>query len=729
MLRVFAGLVGLILFGIISTTPSAYAAPTPDNCFGFDIGSGVITDYYDYENGDPGNPACPRTVEIPTNISGSTVVNIGDRAFWDNQLIGVTIPNSVTNIGEAAFYDNRLTSVVIPDSVTNIGGLAFIRNRLTSLAIPNSVTSVGEYAFQGNRLTSVTIPNSMTSIAAGVFSENKLASLTIPDSVTSISEGAFRKNNLTSLTVPSSVSSIGDYAFSSNKFTSVTVEGNPSSLGTRILSGNPTETILYDGTLYTSAGTNGEACFTFNAGSGEITDFRQADLALIKSDGQACLNKDITIPASIGSVAVDRIGDYAFSGIRLASVAIPNSVTSIGNGAFSENSLTSATIPNSVNDVGDYAFSHNRLTSITIPSSVTNIREGVFMFNSIANVNLPSSVNSVNALAFAAQNQWGGEADDYYLENPDRSIYSDNPSVVQAVLDNMWYTRVYTSSPSNPQNIPDGIMSEWWWTGDVNQNGDQRDPTGGHLINPASATLYYKDEQGNQLQAPARYTGVRTSDNTYLTNYGIVDSAIKAPLDPTNPTPQEASDLAAGFAQYYRSGQTKTFAPPSIAGYIAPAAQTVTFTPGENEVTFTYQKKATPTITVNGDKAITKTPTIPSRPTFSGVATPGSTVIVTVHSDPITCTTTAGTDSKWSCTLPGGLPAGKHTVYVEVTNPDSSMQRLGPYSVVVKVGDGATVLAPDSGVGRSVSMQLWAVLLILGAALMGSWHLIRRAIR
>ncbi len=56
---------------------------------------------------------------------------------------------------------------------------------------------------------------------------------------------------------------------------------------------------------------------------------------------------------------------------------------------------------------------------------------------------------------------------------------------------------------------------------------------------------------------------------------------------------------------------------------------------------------------------------------------------MTIHSDPVTCSTVADNDGNWSCTFNTLIPEGLHTVFVQLTNTDSTVVELGPYPIVV----------------------------------------------
>ena len=84
---------------------------------------------------------------------------------------------------------------------------------------------------------------------------------------------------------------------------------------------------------------------------------------------------NIEIPSEIDGVPVTLIGDYAFSDCsNLASIEIPESLTSIGNGAFEGCSgLTSIEIPDSVTSIGESAFEYcSSLTNINVSENNKN---------------------------------------------------------------------------------------------------------------------------------------------------------------------------------------------------------------------------------------------------------------------------------------------------------------------------------------------------------------------
>ncbi|MNH26236.1 hypothetical protein D3C79_862760 [compost metagenome] len=102
------------------------------------------------------------------------------------------------------------------------------------------------------------------------------------------------------------------------------------------------------------------------------------------------------------------------------------------------------------------------------------------------------------------------------------------------------------------------------------------------------------------------------------------------------------------------------------------------------------------------ERAITGTPTISTLPVFRGKAVPHSTITVTVHSDPVTCTTKADAEGDWECVFTTALPAGNHTVDIAMTAPDNVTTHLGPYPVLVAVA-GQTLPSSVQSAEGSVS--------------------------
>ena len=329
-----------------------------------------------------------------TNAKGAIIIP---------ETVKTVITYRVVGIGDAAFLGcTSLTSITIPNSVTNIGISAFYGcSSLLSISIPNNVTNIDNNAFRGcTSLTSVTIPNSVMSIGDYAFYDcTGLTSITIPNRVTYIGEYTFKGcTSLTSVTIGESVSEIGKSAFES--CTSLTsVVWNAIHCVNFIIPDAPFP--------------NSVTSFTFGEKVEHVPAYLCYDMSVLAS---------ITIPNSVTSIgggafsgcssltsvtipnSVTSIGTDAFQGCSsLSSVTIPNNVTSIEAGAFSGcSSLTSITIPNSVTSIGSSAFDGcSSLTSVAIPSSVTSIEKRTFRgCSSLTSVTIPNSITSIGESAF-----------------------------------------------------------------------------------------------------------------------------------------------------------------------------------------------------------------------------------------------------------------------------------------------------------------------------------------
>ncbi|GAA5122521.1 leucine-rich repeat domain-containing protein [Luteolibacter yonseiensis] len=249
------------------------------------------------------------TAVIPSTINQRPVTRIGDYAFYNSKISGVSIPKDVREIGTGAFHGCAgFKRFDIPAGVTSIEGNVFVGCvNLSFISMgqenPNYSSSQGGVLF--NKTGTILI----------AYPPAKVGSYEIPSTVTVVGDNAFYGcERLTSVYIPSSVTMIGGDAF-------------------KYCSG------LTNLTLAWKIGRMGDGAFS------NCWSLRKASIS-----------------------GLTRIPNSAFNScIRLESIFIPNTVTAIGNDAFANcTALKNVTIPPSVASIGSLAFFNcNNLSRVT----------------------------------------------------------------------------------------------------------------------------------------------------------------------------------------------------------------------------------------------------------------------------------------------------------------------------------------------------------------------------
>lgn len=329
----------------------------------------------------------------------NTVTVIGTSSFLRCvSLTSIDIPNSVIRINVSAFSECRgLKHLYIPSSVTNIIVTAFSKcsglesiivdeanpvydsrencNAIIETAtnkmiqgcqntvIPESVRSFGQSVFDGmTGITSFVIPEGTTRIPSYMFMDcTNLTSVEIPNTITSIEYGAFANcTSLPQLEIPNSVRNIGRDCFVN--MTSLEHFHIPSSVAN-----------IAEGFL---SGCSGLTSLTV-ASDNQYYDSRDNCNAIIETESNKLMAgcQNTVIPPTVTS-----IGYSAFSGSVMASIDIPNNITSIDVFAFGIcPNLTRVTLPDSITTIKESTFYQcERLQSITIPALVTSVGDNAF---------------------------------------------------------------------------------------------------------------------------------------------------------------------------------------------------------------------------------------------------------------------------------------------------------------------------------------------------------------
>ncbi len=265
----------------------------------------------------------------------------------------------VTEIGEKAFFYEDITSVVIPDSVLYIRKTAFYQcSSLRRVQLGNSVKEIGEQAFFWDRaLSEIELPASLEKIDSTAFGYCAVKEIGLPASLQSIGQEAFYNSALESVTIPAGVTELGERIFYQCKsLQSIRFESGIKEIP---------ENICYGCTVLSSV--------TLPNGLETIKRRAFANCPALTQ---------ISIPTSVLT-----LGEGAFQYSGLTEVSIPDSVKTLENAVFYNcKSLVRATVGNGVTSIGKNEalggvgmFEEcSKLNDLTIGNGVTTIASRAF---------------------------------------------------------------------------------------------------------------------------------------------------------------------------------------------------------------------------------------------------------------------------------------------------------------------------------------------------------------
>lgn len=225
---------------------------------------------------------------------------------------------------------------------------------------PYTVTNVGGFD-EYSRLELINLPDSTKTISArGFYNCYNLFELTLPENLKTIGKSAFQScSKLKTLYIPASVDIIEDAAFADcSSLVSIAV------------------------------------------------DEENSKYAVIENCLIDVRNKKLIQGLSSGSIPqegqVERLGQFCFSNTNIASVQIPEGVTTIPSNAFSHcKELAEISLPSTLKILDATCFAWcPKIEQIELPEGLQNINTYVFDSSSLVDVVIPSTVVKVQERSF-----------------------------------------------------------------------------------------------------------------------------------------------------------------------------------------------------------------------------------------------------------------------------------------------------------------------------------------
>lgn len=355
------------------------------------------------------------TVEIPSEVGGVTVKEIGQGVFKDNKNIGrLIIPDSVKILGYRMCSGcTALREVRLPSGLTVIPDEAFDGcSSLLTINFPETLKEIRSDAFCGTALTGFVAPNSLTGIWAYAFKDCADLATAELNNVRSLGSGAFQNcTALQSVVLSDRMTELSDHIF--DGCTALAEINMPDNAIAVPFS-------MFNGTAYYNDASNWENGVLYvdgyliavNRDFASLTEYAVKEGTIVIADdafsgvGYSSKIKKMTLPDGLY-----RIGERAFSKhFYLAQINIPDSVRSIGYAAFEQ---TAYDAESNYIDGGLYignwlvAVENVARTSFAVREGTVGVADGkdTSLFptraQKVAQLTLPSSLRYIGQRSFA----------------------------------------------------------------------------------------------------------------------------------------------------------------------------------------------------------------------------------------------------------------------------------------------------------------------------------------
>lgn len=446
------------------------------------------------------------TVTIPDKVT-----SIGDEAFRNCDLKGVSIGSGMTTIGISAFEYSGLESVDVPSNVKNIERYAFrgCESLISANVWGAEIISVGMFK-DCTALTSFDVKSPTKMINSDAFANcTSLATLTTAgyaSNLTTIGQEAFTGcTALTAIDIPNSVTTIRDYAFAGD---------------------NALETVTFGTGLQSVGFAAFYYCYSLESVTFNATHCNSFSSKVWEGTGNDA--KTLTIGTN-----VNVIPSRAFENLKgFSNITLPNGLTEINYNAFNGCSLTSVTIPNNVTRIGSEAFQNCPLTTLSIGSKVNRIGSDAFNGDS----NYLQTITSYNT---TPPNIDGPTFHDDAYTNATLKVLGND--AVTAYQNHVVWSRFITIESLDGYYFTGATDNNWgtasnWSNGEV-PTSDPLDPSSTEynpdftpdVIIMADATVNIPNAYANKLTIMnGNVVTVTNGNKLYIGNYNATYSAANA---------------------------------------------------------------------------------------------------------------------------------------------------------------------------------------------------------